>query len=795
MAFQSPFNASFNANAGWNSPALANLMLPQGAVQARGLDSRFDVGLTCNPEPPHIVKDCAPLVGEGGQRLLRMPKVETDELVAVNDTRVENTDLRRVPHLLYGPSGSVVKLSFKAGDTNEIFHLVVRRVIPSGTWKIYDAVHRLVPPMLSQIQATKLELQDQSGNAKDIYTETMGSLSGGEPGQAPTLGIILPPQDHKYGALQVMSVDRGSPSDLMGIREGDNIVSVDGKAASLDNIKTLIAPKNANLGSSCRLAMDRRGETYYVEVVRSAATRVRMTKDLLEGIIGIRADVAELVPAGDGRDKIIGSCEALFEHGVKMAKNRIEGEKNLAAKIGTLQKRFLNDITSFQSLLSSLPTPDRSLAEVEQMTESTASMHTKLSRLEGLNKNLQLQLDEMKKQMTDMSIEIGHWKDKAQRLQRRVDSFDTDGLVLRSTNADLSAKVQLYETEFPKAVDAKRMLDDHRSALTAENFQLKGKLDGLRAMQQSFEEDAKAQRAHLNKLENKCHALQRSLDEFRPVTEYCSQPRIEIYTLIDSMRGAGLRVDEVVRLMGILKNVKPPVIDSIDQMVGFVRGPPRQSLYTIREKLAQHDELRKRVEDETMVASTSKAALQREQLKRQDLEAEMFELKELARLSQKALEAWKPMIDFNSGPPSVSPQEMSSAMMASGSSAAEIVKLLKLMSGPPIVRVPELCDTIKVLFLEDGLRKSHVDKLWTKLQALRTARDSRDQLKLPFDQAVHHGGGGGRGGGSQPEAGPPSEFQPSSRGVADHISSFNAQSRLKVLLDSHNEYARSFKAN
>jgi len=790
--FHSPFNlnASFNANAGWNSPALTNLML-QGAGQARGLDSRFDVGLTCNPEPPHIVKDCASLVGEGGQRSMRMPTVESDELVAVNDTRVENLDLRRVPHLLYGPSGSVVKLSFKAGDTNEIFHLVVRRVIPSGTWKIYDVVHRLVPPMLSQIQATKLDLQDQRGNTKDMYTEAMGSLSGGE---APTLGILLPPKGHKYGALQVMSVERGSPADLMGIREGDNIVSVDGKAASLDNIKALIAPKDAHLGSSCRLAMDRRGETYYVEVVRSAATRVRMTKDLLEGIIGIRADVAELVPAGDGRDKIIRSCEALFEHGVKMAKNRIEGEKNLSAKIGTLQKRFLIEITSVQSLLSSLPTPDRTLAEVEQMTESTASMHTKLSRLEGLNKNLQLQLDEMKKHMTDMSIEVGHWKDKAQKLQRRVDNFDNDALILRSTNSDLFAKVQLYECEFPKAVDAKRMMDDHRVALIAENTQLKGKLEGLRTMQQSFEEDAKAQKAHLIKLQDKCHALQRSLDEFRPVTEYCAEPRIEIYTLINSMRGAGLRVDEVVRLMGILKNVPPPVVDSIDQMAHFLRGPPRQSIYDIRQTLAQHNELKQRAEDEMIAASTCKAAVQREQLKRQDLEAEMTELKELARLSQKALEAWKPMIDFNSGPPSVSPQEMSSAMIASGSSAAEIVKLLKLMSGPPIVHVPELCDTIKVLFLEDGLRKHHVDKLWTKLQALRTARDANKELKTHFDQAVRLGGG--RGGGSQAgQTSAPSEFQPSSRGVADHISSFNVQSRLKVLLDSHNDYAKSFKAN
>ena len=70
-----------------------------------------------------------------------------------------------------------------------------------------------------------------------------------------------------------------------------------------------------------------------------------------------------------------------------MAKHRIDGDKTLSAKIHHLQHSFLRFnklIKSVEGLLGSLPTPDLTLAEVEQLTEATASMHTKLTRLEAV---------------------------------------------------------------------------------------------------------------------------------------------------------------------------------------------------------------------------------------------------------------------------------------------------------------------------------------------------------------------------------------------------------------------------
>ena len=89
-----------------------------------------------------------------------------------------------------------------------------------------------------------------------------------------------------------------------------------------------------------------------------------------------------------------------------------------------------------------------------------------------------------------------------------MDAFDQDAFTMRTQNADLSAKVKQYELELPKAVDAKRMMEDHRMQTLGENTQLKGTLEGLRAMQARYEEEAKAQKVNIDRLMDKCHALQ-----------------------------------------------------------------------------------------------------------------------------------------------------------------------------------------------------------------------------------------------------------------------------------------------
>ena len=202
-------------------------------------------------------------------------------------------------------------------------------------------------------------------------------------------------------------------------------------------------------------------------------------------------------------------------------------------------------------------------------------------------------------------------------------------------------------------------------------------------------------------------------------------------------------------------------------------------------------EMRQRVTEAEIDAHEAKISLERESARRQQVEAEVANLTELAQLSQKAMEAWKPMIDFNRGPPPVSPQELASAMKASGATTNDVVMLLRLMAGPPRVSASELRDTIRVLFLDQGLQKDSADQIWSKLRALRTARDAQ-ALKAPFDETIRAVSSVRN---ADMPASPPASHHARTaspvRSVDEHVRSHAAQARLRSLLDSHKDYVSS----
>ena len=78
------------------------------------------------------------------------------------------------------------------------------------------------------------------------------------------------------------------------------------------------------------------------------------------------------------------------------------------------------------------------------------------------------------------------------------------------------------------------------------------------------------------------HHLRRALDEYLPVKEFCAHPRIEVFTLVESIKAAGQRVDGVIKLMGLLQSLPPPALESVEQMAMFLKGPPRVNVYERR---------------------------------------------------------------------------------------------------------------------------------------------------------------------------------------------------------------------
>ena len=648
-------------------------------------DARFEAGFRCDPNPPHKILDCQKLITETGEEVTRNPRPDIDQLLAVNDTRVDTIDLIRVPHLLYGPQGSLVKLTIKTSDTQEIFHLLVRRTVPASMWKIYDQANRTSPVLLNHVSEFKSELKAVMGYSRDIYTE---QVAGGE---GTTLGLVVVLDGEQFDTrVIVSSVIRGSPADLAGIRMGDAVVYVDGVAATPQNVASLISPPNVPIGLPVKLNMDRGGKAYTVQLAWSSATKVKWSQSLLQMIIDLRQAIFQSMPNGIDKESVFGMIKELFEYGVAMAKNRIDGEKNLCAKIRGMQISWMQEIDRIHSTLSAAPSAESTWAEIEHFTQWTASLHAKLTIAEEENKRLNSTVEQLKKTMSDMSIELGIYKEKIKVIEgmnSQMSAYSQEAMALKSQNAQLAAKIIYYEKELPKTVEAKRELEEHNQNILAEFQVMKGGVKAQDILKDHYDAEVHELKRHIERLSVEVITSRTELVPYRPAAEYCLEVGMDLYTCFGSIKETGLRPEEIVRLMQTLKQCPPPIVLNLEEMINFLRGPPRMNLAEVRDRVAQLLDLRTRADDASADATAAKGIAQREQRIRKDLEVEVVELKQLASLSQKALEAWKPMMDLMRTPPQVSPQEMAKAMQTSGSSAKEILMLLTTMGGPPKVMV------------------------------------------------------------------------------------------------------------
>jgi hypothetical protein len=778
--------------------------LPSLAVMASS-DRRYETGLTCEAQPPHTVITCAVLLDKAGQAIEQKITPGRDQLVAIDDTPVESLDLRNVPHLLYGPCASLVKLTLKSNDTLETYVLHVRRSIPRGIWRIYSDLERFLPSLLKQIATTKREISDQAGNPRCMYSDNI-------PGQGATLGINLG-DERTLGTLQVKSVCSGSPADLAGVFQGDQIVSVDGKTATKDNVQSLISPSKPRVGSTCKLALERAGRTFFLEVQRSPKNCIEITQALMESIIEIRASAQDVVPEGWARDMILRKLDGLVESVTCLAQHRIDSEKNIASKIESLQQDWLGQINQVHSALVALPSPEYIGQEIDRYIQASASLTARLGRLEEINEKLSQDCDRMDQEMREMSSELTRWKNKGIELSKRQEEHDMEQITLQSRIIELEAKVRIYDMEFPRTVSTGKIVQDEKHQLQVENHELRGSIAGIREVKKRYETEMKSQKEIIDRLMDECLSLRSTLDTLRPFHDYCErqEPRIEVMDFMDSVRSSGLRAEEIIRLMGTLRRLPPPVVGTVETISELLRGPPRLSLYDLREMVLAYPELREQTEGTILDAAANLTAMQRERTRRQELEKENNDLSELAHLAQRALEEWKPMIDYNkhSSPP-ISPHDMAIAMHTSGVTASDLVTLLNHMSGPPSVPVPQLCDVIKVCFSSRNVEEKDVRNMWKRLKIQRLSWGDAVESKMESDfedssrrfkesiQFINSSSGSAvdttQGFERQPSD---STHSGSSRNllkvqkkgqVSTLLTSYEARSRLKTLLSSHHEY-------
>lgn len=301
--------------------------------------------------------------------------------------------------------------------------------------------------------------------------------------------------------------------------------------------------------------------------------------------------------------------------------------------------------------------------------------------------------------LVSVELEVERWKQRAEKWKEREASMDRDLFRSRSRNAELEAEMQHYKTEYPRVLTRQRSCMQDCEDLRKQKSELQGTIDGCRDVESRHKAEIAQNHDEIGRLLEANARLQQALDIFQPVQEFCQEQNVQVPNFIGSVRESGLHAKDVVKLMAVLARFPPPVVSSVETMAAILRGPPRLSLYELREQVSATPDMRARADDAFVQASHAQAAMQREQVRRQDLEHQVTDLCDLARASERAMASWTPMIDFlkqdSRSPATVEPQEFARSLQGCGSAPSELMTLFASMAGPPAVRVSDLCEVIR----------------------------------------------------------------------------------------------------
>ena len=110
---------------------------------------------------------------------------------------------------------------------------------------------------------------------RDIRISTTGSYSG--------IGIEV---NEKDGVITVITPIAGSPAARSGIRSGDQIVAVDGKAIDAENLHETMASMRGRAGTDINVTVDRAGEAIVHEMRREVIRVASVHHELLEPSYG-----------------------------------------------------------------------------------------------------------------------------------------------------------------------------------------------------------------------------------------------------------------------------------------------------------------------------------------------------------------------------------------------------------------------------------------------------------------------------------------------------------------------------
>ena len=326
-------------------------------VTSTTVKTLFGIGLQVGNDRQHKVQRVGALQDARGTPITAVSV--GDFLTHVEGRTTDVDGLQIAEDMILGEEGSVVGLTFRSGAHGRIFEVAARRHVRVRSWDQLVKEFQVRQVLAGQNLSADHTIVQVLNNLRSLISDPSGNpidLMGG-PGNRAELGIVLGKDcSDNLRPLQIARlVDCGPAADSRRIETGDEIMYVDGVAATEDNIDGLLRIGHA-VGSRAKLKLQRKGRVFEIQLHRAIAGRFAALGKILATINTHQQSLSQDADT-------TAAFEAIKVMLMEFSRQRFAQEQTLATSLFELQSKLLDDIESSFELFH----PPRELAKTESM--------------------------------------------------------------------------------------------------------------------------------------------------------------------------------------------------------------------------------------------------------------------------------------------------------------------------------------------------------------------------------------------------------------------------------------------
>ena len=534
----------------------------------------WGVGLTIDKASPHAVLHIQHLVDRTGGSAKGSVSVG-DRLLRVDDLAVQDASIDSIESVVFGPEGSVVKLSMAAAGDGRHYDVYLMRHVPINVWDRILRWYELLPDYKDQdfiadndiirvLEGMRCFCHDGSGNLADLLKDnpTERSTLGIHVTLPPDVGVPLPPG---FRPGQIRDLTLGGPAFLSGqVRVGDEIIAVDGEAVH-DAESIMAATRGSDdIGTMCTMTLMRDHHLLDVTLTRGSSTRMRTVETLFKLVQAASAHVHK-----GNMNQALQALSLLSDNLAASESGRMHRERRLADRLSYMQSMLFNDITAAEKRLHPLPdlseviskAVSEALSQVSSEGLDPAAMMDQgavepssppeaphfgqddtleLISLRGEAKLLAEKLAQASQVATDTDAEMSSLKLQLSELKKTCSELQATCRKLTDVNELLLQEKAAEEGAMSKLKDQLKSCesDNHR-----ELGVLRGKLNEHKRLLAEMESQRNEARLQADHAQQECATLQKGLQSLNfDVESHMQELRNDRLTLAQEI--SGLRADK-----------------------------------------------------------------------------------------------------------------------------------------------------------------------------------------------------------------------------------------------------------